>query len=129
MSFLGRISRSLANSSFYLNRIVYYIAAAAAIVFLLSYFYPSFLQIANLILVLLTLAVLVDTFLIYSKKKGAFAKRITTDRFSIGDPNKVVIDIQNKYSFAINVSVIDELPSQFQERKWLRKGRIERNGK
>lgn len=114
--------------SFYLNRLVYYIAAAAAVVYLLSYFYPSFYQIGSLILLLLAMAVLIDALLIYSKKKGALAKRITTERFSIGDPNKVVLQIHNQYSFPVNISVIDELPAQFQERKWLRKARIERNG-
>ena len=113
--------------SFYLNRIVYYIAAAAAIVYLLSYFYPSFYQIGTLILLLLGMAVLVDALLIYSKKKGTIAERITTERFSIGDLNKVVLHIHNQYPFPVNVGVIDELPAQFQERKWLRKARIERN--
>src|SRR5215831_11751854 len=114
--------------SFYLNRIVYYVAAGAAIVFLLSYFYPAFFQIGNLLLVLLVFALLVDSFLIYSKKQAATARRITTDRFSIGDPNKVVLEISNLYPFAVNISVIDELPAQFQERKWLHKGKVERNG-
>src|SRR5689334_22853063 len=115
--------------TFYLNRIVYYVAAASAIVYLLSYFYPSFFQIGNLILVLLGIAVLVDIFLIYSKKKGISAERITIDRFSIGDPNKVILEVNNQYPFVVKVSVIDELPIQFQERNWLRKARIERNGK
>lgn len=119
----------LVMKSFYLNKIVYYVAAAAAIVFLLSYFYPSFFQIASLILVLLGIAILIDALLIYSKKNGASANRITTDRFSIGDPNKVVLVINNQYPFAVNISVIDELPIQFQERNWLHKGKAEKHGK
>ncbi len=55
----------------------------------------------------------------YIKKNGINAERILADRFSIGDENKVVIILKNNYVFS--TSVIDELPIQFQERKWMRK--------
>jgi uncharacterized protein (DUF58 family) len=48
-------------------------------------------------------------------------ERLVTDRFSIGDDNKVVITIHNNYSFPARLGVIDELPDQFQERHWRRK--------
>ncbi|MEI9944838.1 MAG: DUF58 domain-containing protein [Chitinophagaceae bacterium] len=110
--------------SFYLNTIVYYIAGAAAVVFVLSFFYQPFFPIAGLILSLLGIAVLVDSLLLYSKKQGFTAKRITTDRFSIGDDNKIILQLKNNYGFPVHVSVIDELPVQFQERNWLRKAKI-----
>ncbi len=112
-------------TSFYLNNVAYYIAGSAAVVFVLSYFEPGLFRIAGLILLLLAIAILVDALLIYSKRKGINAKRQTTDRFSIGDPNKVILHLDNLYSFPIRVSVIDELPVQFQERHWLRKAKIE----
>jgi uncharacterized protein (DUF58 family) len=40
---------------------------------------------------------------------------------SMGDENRVVIICRNLYPFPVRISVIDELPVQFQERKWLRK--------
>lgn len=110
--------------SFYLNKIVYYIAGAASVVFVLSFFYPPFFSIAGLILLLLGMAVLIDGLLVYSKKNGFGASRITTDRFSIGDENKVVLRLENHYAFPAQVSVIDELPVQFQERDWLRKAKV-----
>ncbi len=78
-------------------------------------------RIGGLILLLLGIAVLIDTIIVYSKKKGVAAERIAGDRFSIGDPNKVVIKLVNRYRFPVRTSVIDELPIQFQERKWIRK--------
>lgn len=111
--------------SFYLNNIVYYIAGVASVVFVLSYFEPGLFRIAGLILLLLGVSVVVDGLLIYSKKKGIIAERKTTDRFSIGDPNKVVLHFDNRYPFPVHISVIDELPVQFQERHWLRKAKIE----
>ena len=52
------------------------------------------------------------------------AKRIVPDRFSIGDYNKVVIHLTNNYGFPVTTSIIDELPVQFQERKWIRRAKI-----
>lgn len=110
--------------SFYLNRIVYYIAGIASVVFVLSYFYPALFRIAALQLLLLGIAIVVDALLLYSKGKGITASRITGERFSIGDDNKVVLEIVNQYPFPLHLSVIDELPEQFQERNWLRKMQI-----
>lgn len=78
-------------------------------------------------MVLLGMAVVVDAILVYSKKKAIAAERILSDRFSIGDLNKVIIRINNYYGFPIHTSIIDELPVQFQERKWIRKAKIGRN--
>ena len=112
-------------TSFYLNSIIYYIAGTASVVFVLSYFQPALFRIAGLILLLLGIAIVVDSLLLYSKKNGVNAKRETTDRFSIGDPNKVTLHLDNHYPFPVRVSMIDELPVQFQEWNWLRKARVE----
>ncbi len=107
--------------SFYLNNIVYYIAGAAAVVYVLSYFNPALFRIGGLILLLLLVAVAVDGFLAYSNKKGIVAERIVPERFSIGDLNKVIIRLVNDYGFPVRTSIIDELPVQLQERKWIRR--------
>lgn len=115
--------------SFYLNNIVYYIAGAAAVVFTASYFIPELFRIAELILLLLGIAITVDALLAYSKKNGVSAEREAGERFSIGDPNKVNIYLSNHYGFPIRASIIDELPIQFQERKWIRKMTVEKDTK
>ena len=115
--------------SFYLNNLVYYIAGSAAVVFVISYFQPAMFRIGGLILLLLAIAAGIDMLLVYSRKNGIEAKRIVADRFSIGDPNKVIIRMSNHYGFPVRTSIIDELPIQFQERKWIRKATIARNEK
>ncbi|MBI5371779.1 MAG: DUF58 domain-containing protein [Sphingobacteriales bacterium] len=107
--------------SFYFNKIVYYIAGAAAVLYALSYFSPALYPVAGLILVLLGVAVLIDGILVYSKRNGVEAGRQLSERFSIGDPNKIGITLVNHYAFTIRASIIDELPVQFQERNWIRK--------
>lgn len=110
--------------SFYFTNLVYYIAGFASVVFVMSYFQPALFRIGGLVLLLLAMVVLIDALLVYGKKNGIAAERLTTDRFSIGDENKVVISIRNNHSFPARLGVIDELPDQFQERNWRRKLKI-----
>ena len=106
---------------------MYYIAGAASVVFVLSYFQPALFPIAGLILLLLGISIIIDFILIYSKGKGIQATRLVPDRLSIGDVNKVMIRLVNNYGFPVRTSIIDELPDQFQERKWIKKVKMERD--
>jgi len=92
----------------------------------LSYFFPAWFRLGSLILLLLFMAVVMDAILAFGKKNGMEAKRIVSERFSIGDDNKVFIRLFNHYAFPVRTSIIDELPVQFQERKWIKKIRIDR---
>ncbi|MEJ0101788.1 MAG: DUF58 domain-containing protein [Bacteroidota bacterium] len=65
----------------------------------------------------------------YGKRNGIEAERITPERFSNGDQNKIILRLTNNYSFHSAISVIDELPVQFQERNWIRKAKIGTDGK
>ena len=107
-------------SSFYLNRIAFYTAFAAAAIFVISYFVPPLFDLALAILVFLIIAIFIDAILMYSKNPGIYAKREVTDRLSNGDDNKITIEIENNYGFKITAGIIDELPYQFQERNWYR---------
>jgi len=113
--------------SFYLSRTVYYIGGLAVILYILSFFIPVLYDVATVILLLLLAGVVVDAVLLFGKRYAMRAERITSERWSNGDDNKVVLHFQNNYSFAIDAAVIDELPFQFQERNWFRKTRIEKN--
>ncbi|MGC4036878.1 MAG: DUF58 domain-containing protein [Chitinophagaceae bacterium] len=125
MSLLRLIISFVSRSSFYLNRIVYYIAGAASITYVLSYFFPFLFVIGHVILVLLAISLLTDTILLYGNRYGISVTRKLSDRFSNGDQNKVALAIVNNYAFTAALNVIDELPAQFQERNWLRKVKIE----
>lgn len=115
--------------SFFLNKIVYYIAGGAALVYVLSYFFLQLFFLGGMILFLLAVAVIVDAVILYSKRQGLTAARVAADRFSIGDPNKVMLRIRNHYPFHIRIGIIDELPFQFQERNWWRQAWMPRGEK
>ena len=110
--------------TFYFNKIIYFIAGAAAVIFVLSFFFPVLFRAGGLVLLLLFIAILIDSLLLFGKKDGFMAERIVSDRFSIGDANKVVLRLINQYNFPVRISVIDEVPVQFQERKWLRRAQL-----
>jgi uncharacterized protein (DUF58 family) len=115
------------HKSLYLNKIVFLIGIGGVVVFVLSYFIPQLFQLGGIIFLLLAIAVVVDALLCYATNKGIEAERTTTERFSLGDNNKVFLTIKNNYVFPANISIIDELPVQFQDRNWIRKLKLKGN--
>lgn len=115
------------HKSFFLNKIVYYIAGVAAVLYVLGFFFPAIYAAGSLLLLLLLLAVVIDVLLLYAFRNGLQATRHTTDRFSIGDENKVELELSNRYPFPARIIIIDEIPVQFQERNWFRKLTIARH--
>lgn len=113
------------NTSFYLGRVVYYAIFFVAVLFMLSYLVPELFTAAAVVLVFTVLSVIVDFYLLYRQKKGVEAKRISGDRLSNGDENKLLIELKNNYDYKILCTVIDELPYQLQERNWFRKLQID----
>lgn len=95
---------------------LYYVVAVEAVLLVFGFFFPFVYGIANIALIILVVLVLVDTLILYSNRKGFFARRDTLDKLSNGDDNPVQIVLENQYLFPVRISVIDELPFQFQVR-------------
>jgi uncharacterized protein (DUF58 family) len=108
---LKRFYRSL-----FFSRRFYLLLAAVIALFVLSYGLPFLFNIAKLAFLSLVLLTLFDYIILFFSPKPIKAERRLPDRFSNGDQNNVSIQINNNYSFAIDVVVIDELPVQFQQR-------------
>ncbi len=100
--------------SFYLNNRFYYVGFASAAMFICSYFIAVLFVVAVAIVACLLIALLLDAVVLYSNKNGIYASRILDDRFSLGDDNKIIIELKNSYSFPIMCTVLEELPYQFQ---------------
>jgi uncharacterized protein (DUF58 family) len=104
-------------TSFYLEKKVFYAGYGIAALFVFSFFIPALEEVALFLLLAVAILVLVDTLLLY-QKRGLTADRMLPDRLSNGDENNVRLLFRNLYSFKLSLSVIDELPYQFQERSW-----------
>ena len=113
--------------SIYLQNTAYYVAGLAAILFVLSYFFPFLFTLANLLLVLLGIAILLDAVLLFGQRNALLAHRQMAERFSLGDNNKVLLVITNGFGFKVDLIVVDEIPFQFQQRNWERNTELEKN--
>ncbi|WP_243765972.1 DUF58 domain-containing protein [Polaribacter cellanae] len=68
---------------------------------------------------MLSFLVFVDLFLLYKIKKGVTITRFLPERLSNGDENKITLKTNNYYSFKTHISIIEELPFQFQKRDFI----------
>ena len=56
------------SQSFYFDKVAYYIAGSAVILYIFSFFIPVLFDAASMILLLLAIAILVDSALIFGKR-------------------------------------------------------------
>lgn len=89
---------------------------ASAVFFLFAFFFPWLGILPQLFFVIILLLLLTDLLLLYKTSDGTFARRHAPEKLSNGDDNQLGIYIENRYPFAINVGIIDEIPFQFQKR-------------
>ena len=113
----------------YLGKRLFFILAVLIVLFLFSYWWHTLFSIALLGTFFLSVAFLFDVVLLFKNKEGINAARKLPEKFSNSDLNEVPLAIQNKYNFAIGISVIDEIPVQFQKRDFLKTGSIPSRGK
>nr|WP_317172439.1 DUF58 domain-containing protein [Gelidibacter maritimus] len=81
-----------------------------------SYFVPVLFGIAQLSILVVLLLLFIDILIVFLGKNKIIGNRILPDKFSNGDNNQVEISIENHYPFAIELTIIDEIPFQFQVR-------------
>jgi uncharacterized protein (DUF58 family) len=97
----------------------FYLATGLCIVlFVLSFFYKPLLQVPKILLAVLVILVLIDYLFLFIMSRSPAAKRLTADRLSNGDENKIELQIINRMPFTVIMEIIDELPVQFQKRDW-----------
>jgi uncharacterized protein (DUF58 family) len=108
----------------YLSARLYILAGLCIVVFLISFFVPEMFTAAKLLLFILTALIVIDYLFLFVLSKPPTAKRITADRFSNGDENKVELQVKNNMLFTVDMEIIDELPEQFQKRDWKLKHRF-----
>lgn len=87
-------------------------------IFFVSFVVPWLYTIANILLFLLVTAFLVDIFMLYGVKKAMIGKRILPQKLSNSDENLIQISVKNHYPFGVFVTLIDEIPFQFQKRNF-----------
>ena len=102
--------------SFYFTGRFFVICGLLGALCLVAYFFPGLYQVARLSVLILPVIMVVDLILLYSRPKGIFARRDMMEKLSNGDLNDIRIHLENKYPFPVFLTIIDELPVQFQAR-------------
>jgi uncharacterized protein (DUF58 family) len=93
---------------------------ACIILFFISFYINPLAPLARILFFAFIIFCLADYIVLFFPKKSPFAKRISAERLSNGDENRIELIIKNEFSFPVNINIIDELPVQFQARKWKR---------
>ncbi len=68
---------------------------------------------------MLVVLVCIDILMLYQTKKAIQIERNLPERLSNGDENKISLHIKNNYPFIAHLSLIEELPFQFQKRDFI----------
>ena len=100
----------------YLNDLFFIVLSGIATLFALAFAVNWLFFIAQIALALFLAITIIDIFLLFRKGFEVRLLRSTTSIFSLGDKNKVEIEIENPGNIKLFVVIIDELPFQFQER-------------
>ena len=115
--------------SLYINQLFFNVLLGIGGIFFISFFVQWLYYIAIALLIVVLLITFADIFILFSVKNGLEADRQLPERFSNGDDNAVVIHISNFYPFTVILSVIDEVPFQFQKRNFLHSIKLNGNSK
>jgi uncharacterized protein (DUF58 family) len=103
----------------------FYLSLGILVVLFIIAFYIPVIETAVVgLFIIWIILCLADLLLLFTASNSCSAKRITLNRLSNGDDNKVQIIITNGFSFDVNVEIMDELPVQLQVRDWSRKIRM-----
>ncbi len=105
----------------YLTNRLYLLIAICMILFIISYFIPLLFILPKSAFYLIIALFVIDYLFLFLLGKAPDAKRITAERFSNGDENKVTLQVTNNMRFDVEMEIIDELPAQFQQRDWILK--------
>ncbi len=100
----------------YLQNRLFLLLALLTLGFVLSFIFPVFFGVMKLLFYLFLLLVVADFLLVFLSGGQVRGERIVPDKLSNGDENTIKIVVQNRYLFTVNLTILDELPHQFQKR-------------
>ncbi|WP_293295990.1 DUF58 domain-containing protein [Allomuricauda sp.] len=102
--------------SLYIHNIFFRYIAVLSACFVISFWVPVLYPIAWLLVYFLLALSILDLYLMYATKNGIRAQRNLPQKLSNSDQNKLAVQLTSKFPFKAFVSIIDELPVQFQKR-------------
>ena len=87
--------------------------------FVVGFFIPFFFEVSKVVLFVLVVLVFIDIFILYYTKNAITVNRFLPEKLSNGDINKISMQLKNLYGFNAHISIIEEIPYQFQKRDFI----------
>ncbi len=103
-------------NTLFLNNRFFYSLTAIALLFVVGFFAPIFFEISKVFLFILSTLTIIDVIILYKTKDAIIVERFLPERLSNGDENKISLELSNRFPFVAHLSLIEELPYQFQKR-------------
>ncbi len=104
--------------SFYLHNKAYVYGFVLVVLYILSYYWEPLITITHFLVAVLVFFILADAFVLYNRGMQVSAYRSTLSRWGNGDENPVQLYITNNSRSALHITVLDQVPVQFQYRKF-----------
>ncbi len=100
----------------YLNNRFFGVFGLVVVLFAAAYPFPLLFPLAQTALVVGLALTLADAGLLFARTPKLECRRKLNPVFSLGDPNPVLLYLENKGRLHLNLKIVDELPVQFQRR-------------
>lgn len=93
-----------------------YLLCMVSLLFLGSFFIKWLYPVGTWLLYAIIALLAADIVMLFAKNSSLEAARKLPAKLSNGDPNDITITLHSKYPFSVKLSIIDEVPEQFQLR-------------
>ncbi|HPH84608.1 MAG TPA: DUF58 domain-containing protein [Ferruginibacter sp.] len=94
----------------------YLLTGLCGLLFVLAFFVPVIYPFVRIIGWVYFMLICIDYIFMFFLGRSPRVKRMVGDRLSNGDQNRIILRISNRMNFAVHMTIIDELPAQFQVR-------------
>ncbi len=100
----------------YLGDRFFWLFGSVTAIFIASFPFPFLFAVGKALLIGAGALVLVDAFLLFNRGVAVECKRVLPRQLSLGDENTVKLELHNQYGLGLGITIIDELPVEFQKR-------------
>lgn len=100
----------------YLPERFFYLFGSAGLLFVVGYLAPAVFPVAKGVFALACLLLLTDLFLLFGRVNKLRVARKLPKVMTLGDPNAIALELENGSRFPLRLSLVEELPEQFQIR-------------